>query len=77
MSWLANRYNKKSAKRYGWHPSWFAPTLTEFNNDLTESIKRFQYEHDLSVDGKVGPNTFMRLLAERDLKETDNFILCD
>ena len=77
MSWLVNRYNKKSAKRYGWHPSWFHASLTEFNNDLIESIKRFQHDHDLGVDGKVGPNTFRRLLAERDLEESDNFILCD
>jgi len=77
MSWLTNRYNKKSAKRYGWHPSWFNSTLTDFNDDLTECIKRFQHDHDLGVDGKVGPNTFRRLLAERDLEETDNFILCD
>lgn len=77
MSWLVNRYNKKSAKKYGWHPSWFSATLTEFDQNLIESIKRFQHDHELTVDGKVGPNTFRRLLAEQDLEESDNFILCD
>jgi hypothetical protein len=77
MSWLVNRYNKKSAKKYGWHPSWFSSNLTEFDQNLIESVKRFQHDHDLSVDGKVGPNTFRRLLSEQDLEESDNFILCD
>ena len=77
MSWLINRYNKRSAKKYGWHPSWFGDTLNDFDQNLCESIKRFQHDHDLSIDGKVGPNTFRRLLAERDLQESDNFILCD
>ena len=34
------------------------------------------HEHDLGVDGKVGPNTFRRLVAERDLEESDNFNNC-
>ncbi len=77
MSWLINRYNKRSAKKYGWHPSWFGGALNDFDQNLSEAVKRFQHDHDLSVDGKVGPNTFRRLLAERDLQESDNFILCD
>ena len=75
MSWLITNYNKRSAKRYGWHPSWFNPRLNDFDSELNESVKYFQLMHDLAVDGKVGPNTFRRLLAERDLQESDNYIL--
>lgn len=75
MNWILTSYNKRSAKRYGWHPSWFGDTLTKFNIKLNESIKHFQLMHDLEVDGKVGPNTFRRILAERDLKEASNYVL--
>ena len=75
MSWLVRNYNKRSAKRYGWHPSWFDDHLTKFDDELIDCIRWFQTEHDLEVDGKVGPMTFRRLLSERDLKETRNYIL--
>ncbi len=77
MNWLIINYNKRSSKRYGWHPSWFDDNLTKFNDQLIESIKCFQIQHDLIVDGKVGSATFRRVLAERDLKDTENFILID
>lgn len=69
MNWLTKRYNKKSAKKNGWHPSWFAPNLTEFDEVLLNEIKKFQTEHDLDVDGLVGPATFRRLSASRELQE--------
>ena len=75
MHWLLINYNKRSAKRYGWHPSWFNPRLDKFNDELIDSIQYFQMLHDLSVDGKVGPITFRRLLYERDLQESKNYIL--
>tara|TARA_R100000008_G_scaffold85824_1_gene76792 strand:+ start:127 stop:975 length:849 start_codon:yes stop_codon:yes gene_type:complete len=75
MSWRINRYNKKSSRKYGWHPSWFDDHLTKFNLELIESIKWFQIEHDLKADGMVGPITFRRLLSDRDLKKTKNHIL--
>ena len=75
MSWLLTKYNKRSAKRYGWHPSWLDDHLIEFNSELIDCIKWFQIEHGLDVDGKVGPITFRRLLSERDLKKTKNHIL--
>jgi hypothetical protein len=75
MSFSARRYNRRSSKKYGWHPSWFNKNLNEFDERLIESVKYFQMMHDLQVDGKVGPNTFRRILAERDLQKSDNYVL--
>ena len=84
MSWRINRYNKKSSKKYGWHPSWLnghqcasanALEIAEFNNHLIDAIKYFQKLHGLDIDGKVGPITFRRLLSERDLQESENYII--
>jgi len=75
MSWRVSRYNKKSSKKYGWHPSWFDDHLNEFDSELIDCIKWFQIDHDLKADGMVGPITFRRLLSERDLKKTKNYIL--
>jgi len=75
MNWRINRYNKKSAKKYGWHPSWFNDHLSEFNSVLIDSVKWFQTMRDLKADGMVGPVTFRRLLSERDLKKPKNYIL--
>ena len=69
MNWRTKRYNKKSAAKNGWHPSWFAAYLTEFDDRLLRAIKLFQTEHDLDVDGFVGPATFRRLLTSRELKD--------
>ncbi len=65
MSWLKRKYNKRSAKKYGWHPSWFVSYLVDFNNELLDEIVKFQVEHDLKPDGLVGPMTFRRLVASR------------
>ncbi len=78
MSWRKNRYNKRSAKKFGWHPSWFGDNLIEFDNNLISCIVAFQHEHDLKPDGLVGPVTFRRLLSERDLQDLEdskNYIL--
>tara|TARA_R110000765_G_scaffold291332_3_gene387102 strand:+ start:55 stop:903 length:849 start_codon:yes stop_codon:yes gene_type:complete len=75
MSWRINRYNKKSSKKYGWHPSWFGDHLNEFNSDLIDHVQWFQIDHDLKPDGMVGPITFRRLLSDRDLKKAKNYIL--
>tara|TARA_Y100000310_G_C20583894_1_gene764410 strand:+ start:107 stop:955 length:849 start_codon:yes stop_codon:yes gene_type:complete len=77
MSWRINRYNKKSSKQFGWHPSWFDEHLTEFNSELIDCIEWFQMEHDLKADGMVGPITFRRLISTRDLEESENYILVD
>ena len=75
MSWRLISYNKRSAKKYGWHPSWINPYLTKIDAHLIDLIKFFQMEHGLEMDGKVGPNTFRRLLSEKDLEKTKNYIL--
>tara|TARA_Y100001973_G_scaffold99726_1_gene159402 strand:- start:48 stop:905 length:858 start_codon:yes stop_codon:yes gene_type:complete len=79
LSWYKRRYNKRSAKKYGWHPSWFASYLKDFNDELLDEVVKFQVDHDLKPDGMVGPMTHRRLLAEREIKEQDseseNFIL--
>ena len=77
MSWRANRYNKKSSKKYGWHPRWFGAHLINFDSELINYVKWFQMEHDLVADGKVGPITFRRLLSVKDLEEPKNYILAD
>lgn len=77
MTWYKKKYNKKSAKKHGWHPSWFASYLTDFDNELLDEIIKFQVGHDLKPDGMVGPMTFRRLFASRELHEeaTENYIL--
>ena len=66
MNWFKIHYNKKSSKKHGWHPSWFAPYLTDFNNELIDEVINFQTEHDLKPDGLVGPMTFRRILSDRE-----------
>tara|TARA_R100000008_G_C3585465_1_gene171918 strand:+ start:655 stop:1506 length:852 start_codon:yes stop_codon:yes gene_type:complete len=77
MNWIKRKYNKRSAEKHGWHPSWFSSVLTEFDNELLDEIIKFQVDHDLKPDGMVGPVTFRRLLASRELNNTgsENFIL--
>ena len=75
MSWRINRYNKKSAAKYGWHPSWFDKNLVIFNSELIDCVKMFQAFHGLKADGMVGPVTFRRILSARDLEEPENYIL--
>tara|TARA_Y100000296_G_C5167454_1_gene255460 strand:- start:83 stop:937 length:855 start_codon:yes stop_codon:yes gene_type:complete len=77
MNWLLINYNKRSAKKYGWHPRWFDRHLVNFDSELINHIKWFQADHDLEVDGKVGPITFRRLLSNKDLEEPKNYILVD
>tara|TARA_R110002074_G_scaffold154998_1_gene310680 strand:- start:1365 stop:2225 length:861 start_codon:yes stop_codon:yes gene_type:complete len=81
MSWFKRHYNKISAKKHGWHPSWFAPYLSDFDNELQDEIVKFQVEHNLKPDGLVGPITFRRLVADRELqledKKSENYILID
>ena len=78
MNWFKKTYNKRSAKKHGWHPSWLAPFLTEFDEELLDEIVKFQVEHDLKPDGLVGSMTFRRLLTSRetlDTEEKENYIL--
>ena len=77
--WKINNYNKRSAKKFGWDPTWLDPMLQEFDKYLAARVKLFQAEHSLKPDGLVGPQTFRRLLSSRDLdhSKTEGFILAD
>ena len=77
MGWRENRYNRKSAKKLGWHPSWFASHLRDFDDELTHQVKIFQFSNNLECDGLVGPMTFRRIMTNRELTEDryENYIL--
>ena len=66
MSWRKNFYNKRSAKKLGWQPSWFG--TTGFNTELIAKIMAFQEDHDLEADGMCGDMTYRRKIAT-DLKK--------
>ena len=68
MNWFKRHYNKKSAKKHGWQPSWFASFLSDFNEELQNAIIKFQVEYDLVPDGLVGPMTFRRLFTNHETK---------
>ena len=85
MSWYKRNYNKRSAKKHGWEPSWFG--AAGFDNDLIEKIKSFQKENGLDDGGLCGPMTYRRIYTSRqDLQipdeevesiENAKFIICD
>mgnify|MGYP003111355554 FL=1 len=68
MSWYKIRYNKRSAKKYGWDPFWFSATA--FDEYLIENIKAFQRDHDLEVDGLCGPATYRRAFTHLENRVT-------
>jgi len=79
MSLRSTRYNKKSALKYGWNPSWFG--AKEFGEDLSTNIRNFQKKHSLTADGLCGPITFRVVYTEREALEPDkldgNHIICE
>jgi len=83
MGWRQNLYNKRSAKKHGWEPSWFH--ASRFDDILTENIKDFQMRHGLLQDGLCGPMTYRLILSEREavrdglLEEIpgSNYIICN
>jgi peptidoglycan hydrolase-like protein with peptidoglycan-binding domain len=81
MGWRQNRYNKKSAAKLGWEPSWFS--ANDFNSFLVERIRDFQQSHGLAQDGLCGPMTYRRRLSERQANlhvtsdDTGNYIICE
>jgi len=70
-----NLYNRRSAKKYGWEPNWFA--ATSFDANLIKQVKDFQAESELKQDGLVGPMTYRRIAAQREAQEelVDNSLL--
>jgi len=63
------KYNKKTSKKLGWDPEWLG--CTEFNQELIDKIKEFQEEHDLDVDGYLGPATHRRLLLAHEAENEE------
>ena len=70
-------YNSASAAKLGWTPECFG--VEGFEDDLTEAVIKFQKEHDLTVDGLVGPMTYRRLVAQLDFEsfEDESYIVCN
>ena len=70
FNWIAMKfkdilnYNRKSAEDNGWDPSWFG--TTSFDSELVKQVKIFQNQHNLEVDGMVGPATFRRIETKRE-----------
>lgn len=65
MSWWKIQYNKRSAKKYGWDPSWFG--TSRFDDYLIDRIQDFQRLHDLEDDGLCGPKTYRRAFTNLEL----------
>ena len=75
-------YNKASAAKLGWEPSWFG--AKEFDEKLITNIRKYQRGHGLAADGLCGPMTFRRINTEREaLLEEEyesldgNHIICE
>ena len=58
-----NFYNKASAAKLGWEPSWFGERY--FDEKLSRAIKKWQKENNLTADGMCGPGTYRRVWTER------------
>ena len=61
---MAIHYNRKSMDKYGWTPMWFG--CKNNDNVLVDAIKKYQREHGLAADGKVGPQTYRRIYTDRE-----------
>lgn len=62
--------NKKSSEEFGWHPEWFG--CEDFNQELEQSIKLYQKEHNLKCTGYVDEATYRRIITEQEAK-TENY----
>ena len=62
-------YNKRSAQKYNWDPSWFG--AEDFNKDFLDKVLLYQKEHNLTQDGLVGPSTYRRVFLEREATISD------
>ena len=69
-------FNKRTAKKYGWSPSWFG--AFKFDDYLVSRVREFQKEHDLEQDGLVGELTYRRAFTTREaFLSTSGRILCN
>ena len=57
-------YNQASAAKLAWAPDWFGES--EFDDDLTDAIAKWQKNNGLKPDGLCGPNTHRRIYTERE-----------
>jgi len=73
MSWSKIRYNEKSQKKFGWHPSWLEGHKY-IDDDFIMAVMTFQEQHDLKADGLIGPVTFRRLLSHHEVKTEEDSI---
>ena len=64
-------YNKRQAELYGWTPEWF--DASDFDDVLTENIKKFQREHRLTADGMCGPSTYR--VKYNEVEDDGDFII--
>ena len=62
-------YNKKTSKEYGWKPEWLG--CKKFDEKLIKEIKNFQKKQGVTQDGMLGPETFRRLVTDRESKISD------
>lgn len=59
-------YNRNSASKLGWLPSWFGDfENTDFNEELTEAIAKWQKANGLEDDGLCGPSTYKKMVVQR------------
>ena len=56
-------YNQASAEKLGWEPSWFS--CSEFDENLTRAIKKWQSANGIKADGLCGPSTHRRIFTQR------------
>lgn len=69
-------FNKRTAKKFGWSPSWFG--AFKFDSYLISRVLEFQREHDLKEDGLVGEQTYRRAFTTREaFLGSQGSILCD
>ena len=58
-------YNRASAEKLGWEPSWFG--AKEFDEMLLKIIKKFQKEYNITADALCGPTTFILANSAREM----------
>jgi len=76
-------YNRASAEKLGWEPSWFG--AKEFDEVLLKNIKKFQKEYNITADALCGPTTFRLANSAREMEEdlreeellNGNYIICE
>lgn len=56
-------YNENSALKLGWDPSWFG--CSDYDDDLSEAIAKYQKSKGIAADGLCGPGTFRRIYSDR------------